>query len=1177
MFKAGNFDSRKYNAQAEPQKLHTSVLKSINTLMRRWILRVFELSHTRHIVMSRKLLTTHSGGDKIVSIKNVIINNLPQRRKKATMSKWLVSAVLSLGLVLSFTITPASAENWKELLNRADSLSKAQNQDSAIVVGELALEKAIRQFGQMDTNTAQVFSKLGFYNYVKANFSEAESLTRRALNIKEKLLGDEHPDVANSLNNLGIIYLQQGKYSETEPLYQRALTIREKALGSEHPAVATSLHNLAVLYKDQGMYSEAESLYQRALAMKEKTLGVDHPDVVTILNQLADLYREQGKYAEAEPLFRKALDIGEKTLGPDHPEVATSLHNWAALYRAQGRYSEAEPLYKRAIDILEKTFGPDHPKLAVALNNLGAMNAEQGKTAEAEPLVKRALGISEKALGAEHPYVARSLNTLASIYWSRAEYQKAEPLFERALDIWEKTLGPNHPQVAQGFHNLASLYRNQHKYGEAEVLYKRAWEIFEKVLGPDHPDLAVTLGDLALLYSEQGRYIEAELLHKRALTIREKALGPDHPDLATSLNNLGLHYYYQGRYMEAKPLYKRALAIREKTLGSEHPLVSETLERLAAVCASLGEVDQSLVHYKKLERSRENFTIYVFSYAAEEQKMKYIDEYPLVDQSLLSFAIMNNADNSKSSALEMILKGKAVVIDYISAEKEIVYCSHNDEIQKKAERHAETCGEISTLTLAGAEKLDPEIYRDRLQALYNKKDSLESELSKNCTEFKDELAIRRFTVADVSNALPQGSILWEFVRYEPYDFKKVGNDKERTGPPRYIAFTLDHAGNITLTDLGDAGEIDSLVNLARKRIYQAREEVYSPMAVESEKRLNEVTGKLYDLIFAPLESHLSNNTDIFISPDGQLSLLPFEILPCLDGKYVIEKFKISYLSSGRDLLKFKMKPESGNWALVMADPDFDRSEVKLAQVGGMASNKPNLAPYIPEPLRGASGCLNNRFNSLPYTREETKSIIKTLKDKANLTTQVSYSGDASEEVLKGMATPPKILHLATHGYFCEDVDLTKNKMLENPLLRSGLALAGANRLMDENQKSDSLTEDGILTAFEASGLNLIGTELVTLSACETGVGEVKNGEGVFGLRRAIQHAGARTIVMSLWRVPDQETCELMRGFYQNWLSGQTKQEALRQSTLKVLNACRSKYGTAHPLLWGGFVMVGDPN
>jgi CHAT domain-containing protein/Tfp pilus assembly protein PilF len=1042
---------------------------------------------------------------------------------------------------LLFGLHPVLAEedpesiHIHELIRQADSLSRARQLDTAIALGKLALRKAKTRCGEPDTSVASALLVLGRCYFYGANHSRCESLWNKALAMREKVLGPDHPKVAACLNDLAALYSTQGRYAEAEPLWKRAKAIGEKALGPDHLQVSRSLNGLAILHSKRGKYAQAESLYTRALAIREKTREPDHLLVSSTLNNLANCYRDQAKYARAEPLFRRALAIREKTLGPDHPRVAQSSNNLANLYLDQGKHTEARPLYKRALAINEKVLGPDHPAVASGLNNL------------------------------------------ASLYREQAKYAEAEPLFKRALTIREKALGPGHPLVAQTLNNLACLYRNQGRYGEAEVLHKRAVSMREKALGSFHPDVAQSLNNLAALYWDQAKYAEAEPLFKRALAIREKTLGPEHLDVANSLNNLGALYADQGKYAEAETLGRKALSIRERKLSSEHPDVCVSLGNLAVLYGSLGEREKSLKYYGRWRQSRQRFIDYVFSYASEDQKMRYTQQYPLISHSLLSFAITNESKSSRNAALELTLKTKALVIDAVSAEKQIAFCSYNDEIRKKAERHAQVCGEISTLVLTGAEKLDLEIYRDRLKVLHDAKDSLEVELSKTCAEFKDELATRRFTVTELAATLPQAGVLWEFVQYKPYDFVKVGSDEEKTGPPRYLAFTLDHAGNTTLSDLGEVNEIDSLVNLARKMIYSGRSEVYSPLAAEAEKRLNEVTGRLYEIIFAPLESHLSGRANIYVCPDGQLNLLPFEILHCPDGQYVIEKFGISYLSSGRDLLRFKKKQEPTDWALVLADPDFSLSQERLDRHRDETLKKSDVISFVHEPSRGASGCLNNRFDPLPHSREEAKSVGRTLEKKAKMNVDSYYGGDALEEILKGMSTPPRVLHLATHGYFCEDLNLAENRMLENPLLRSGLAFSGANRLMDVKRNDDPQAEDGILTAFEASGLNLVGTELVTLSACETGVGQVKNGEGVYGLRRAFQCAGARTIVMSLWKVPDKETCKLMDDFYENWLSGQTKKEALRQAALNILSNRRAKNKSTHPLFWGGFVLLGDPD
>ncbi len=1059
----------------------------------------------------------------------------PIIRCKVLLLLFTIVLVLSLTSSLKAEINKDSIRAEIHLMDEmVDSLLDAAQYDSAFIIGQIALEKAEIEFGKEDTTVAII------------------------------------------LNSLANIYSDQGKYTEAEQLYKRALAIREKALGPEHPVVADNLFNLAVHHWQLSKHGEALQYQKRALAIREKIFGPEHPAVAQSLNNMAAIYQDQGKYTKAEPLFKKALEIREKTLGPEHWAVGESLNNLGILNYLQGRYAEAEPYFKKALEIREKIYGPEHPIVADNLHNLMVFYWQQAKYAEAEKYQKRALAIREKVFNSDHPAVALSLISLGTLYQYQGKYIEAERFQKRALAINEKVFGPEHPAVAQSLENLGTLYCDQGKYTEGEKFFNRSLAIKEKILGAEHPNMAESLNNLATFYEYQGRYAEAESLFKRAIAIWEKALGLEHPDVASSLSGLGNIYYAQGKYSEAESLFKRARAIFEKAHGPGHPRVANSLRNLALLYCSLGKYEKAMTNYEKFNESRQDFIDYAFSYASESLKMSYIQKYPLIDHTFFSFTLLDKSKEATKPALEMTLKSKAVIIDAVSAEKEIAYCSYDDELLAKAEKHANICGEIATLAIAGINNIDPEIYKERLQNLDDIKDSLETELSRDCSEFKDEMASRRFEVEDVAEALPDDGVLWEIVRYEPYDFKKIGSDKDRTGAPRYLAFTLDHAGEITMTDLGDAAKIDSLVTSARKMIYNAGVAIHTVGEVIAETRLGKVTSRFYDLIFAPLESLLGDKTQIFISPDGQLSLLPFEIFPDNNGTYAIEKYNISYLSSGRDLLKFKKKPEYGHWALAMADPDFDLSQVTLADNRDKTLNKSEYIAFAYEPSRGASSCLNTGFNSLPYTKKETKSVVKTLKKKAKLDVDTYYEDKALEEVLKGMTISPRVLHLSTHGYFCEDIDITENKMLENPLLRSGLVLAGANRLIAETEEDTSQVEDGILTAFEVSGLNLTGTELVTLSACETGVGEVQNGEGVYGLRRAFQHAGARTILMSLWKVPDKETHDLMDNFYRNWLSGQTKQAAFRQSALKVIEDHRKKHDAAHPYYWGAFVMMGDP-
>jgi tetratricopeptide (TPR) repeat protein len=381
----------------------------------------------------------------------------------------------------------------------------------------------------------------------------------------------------------------RGRYTEAEPLYRRALTIREKLLGPDHPDSAASLNRLAALCRHQGRYTEAELLYRRALAIREKSFGPVHLDTAATLNNLALLYDNQGRYAEAERLYQRVLAIHEKALGSEHPSAATGLNNLASLYHNQGRFADAEPLYRRAVAIKEKAFGSEHPDTATSLNNLALLYGDQSRYDEALTLHWRALAIQEISLGTEHRNTATSLNNLAAVYKQQGRYAEAEPLFRRALTILEKVLGPEHADIATSLNNLAVLQRDQGRYAEAEMLCSRALATREKSLGPEHPDIAASLHNLASLQRDQSRYAEAEPLFRRALSIQEKVLGPDHPYFAASLNGLASLYRDQGRYAEAEPLYRRALTIREKLLGSEHADTAATMRNYAELLRKVGD------------------------------------------------------------------------------------------------------------------------------------------------------------------------------------------------------------------------------------------------------------------------------------------------------------------------------------------------------------------------------------------------------------------------------------------------------------------------------------------------------------------------------------------------------------------------------------------------------------
>jgi CHAT domain-containing protein/tetratricopeptide (TPR) repeat protein len=350
---------------------------------------------------------------------------------------------------------------------------------------------------------------------------------------EEKISLDDHssPETEETLSPAAVKDLQealqlvqlasqlvgQGRYSEAESLYKRSLAIRERALGPNHPDVAQSLSDLASLYELQGRYVDADALYQRAQSILENALAPNNLDVAKLLSNLAGLRYEQGRYVEAEALYKRALAVFEKALGPNHLDVAKLLGNLAAVYEEQGRYPDAEALCKRSLAIREKALGPNDPDVATLLNNLANVYVSEGRYVEAEPLLKRVLTIWEKALGREHPDIAIALSNLANVYFGEANYADAEAMYKRALAIDEKQHGRDHPAVASDQYNLAAVYYKEGRYVEAEPLYKRSLEISEKTFGRVHPHVAQLLNSLALLYMDQSRYAEALPLIRRAI------------------------------------------------------------------------------------------------------------------------------------------------------------------------------------------------------------------------------------------------------------------------------------------------------------------------------------------------------------------------------------------------------------------------------------------------------------------------------------------------------------------------------------------------------------------------------------------------------------------------------------------------------------------------------------
>jgi len=385
---------------------------------------------------------------------------------------------------------------------------------------------------------AWVYHEAGFGFHRSGDYAKALAWYDKALAIREKALGAEHPDTASTYNNIAGIYQDQGDYEKALAWYGKALAIREKALGAEHPDTASTYNNIAGVYNAQGDYANALAWYDKALAICEKVLGAEHPLSAATYNNMAQVYYEQGDYAKALAWYGKALAICEKVLGAEHPDTATTYNNIAGVYQDQGDYAEALAWYGKALAIDEKVSGTEHPDTATTYNNIAGVYQDQGDYAEALAWYGKALAIREKALGAEHPDTATTYHNMADVYQDQGDYAKALAWYDKALAICERALGVEHPDTATTYNNIAGVYYDQGDYAEALEWYDKALAIREKALGSEHPNTAATYNNVAVVHQNQGDYAEALAWYGKSYRVMIQKLGYDHPSTNTIRNNM---------------------------------------------------------------------------------------------------------------------------------------------------------------------------------------------------------------------------------------------------------------------------------------------------------------------------------------------------------------------------------------------------------------------------------------------------------------------------------------------------------------------------------------------------------------------------------------------------------------------------------------------------------------
>lgn len=863
-------------------------------------------------------------------------------------------------------------------------------------------------------------------------------------------------------------------------------------------------------------------------------------------------------------------------------------------------YSGAAMRLRAAAEIRETILGPDHPDLAACLSELGNVQAVQGLRRNGELLIERALQIQESALGNDHLDVATTIQRLAFAIFDFGDDERLESLFLRELKILEKRLGPWHPRVANALNSLAALNINQHDYDHAKNYLLRAEAILFKSAKSDENLSALSniLNNLSVVYSKQHADDLSIKSLLKALTILRNQSKPELSRQALLLLHLGKIYNEQGAFDTAKEIFFGQLKI---LLGDSHEglrhrrrpdLIASFQSALADVYLNLGKYSEaeqlyssalqntlfvirvfhasgqelrhifhSMARLKLLtSRTREALDLWEISAIGSESALLRTGR-TLPDGSLLALLeqMMNDDADIYSALLQnptdvrFIHLGLAVALQHkgraIYEASRVSYVVHHssDEFRELFEHLNMLYTRMATVALEN--RTPAAELQSNNSNLLEEIHALEKEFARRSGSAPKQIRPNFSSIVDdVAARLPPDSVLVEVVAFTPQDFRLPAS--KQAGAPHYLAFLLSPDGRLRSVDLGEAARLDASA-LRLHDTLQSRSPKYMKPSRD-----------LYDQVIRPLLPALGKVSRLYLSLDGQLNLVPFSAVH--DGtNFLGDRYEITYLSAGRDLLR-KNVTASPSWdAFVFADPDFRSDPGNAADADELRSK-----------LRSARGFVVSNLPNLPGTRDEAERIKELLPS-----AQLLLGAEANEPALLRLHAPG-ILHIATHGLFFEEhannsgsnsrgFEEDTGPPPANPLLRSALALAGAAHQTPRARRSLVPEPDGIVTALELASLNLWGTQLVVLSACNSGRGELKRSQGVYGLRRAIMTAGAETLVTSLWKVDDNTTAQLMQGYYSRLLRGVGRVAALQQAAQQI----RQEY--PHPYYWASFIVSGQ--
>ncbi|MFY0688371.1 MAG: CHAT domain-containing protein [Cyclobacteriaceae bacterium] len=951
--------------------------------------------------------------------------------------------------------------------------------------------------------------------------------------------GMDH-DLNDLIYNLAAINLEAGKFSEAEKLYADLLESDEEKYGSKSDEYVSSLLAFADYYTQTGESDKGKDLLRKnRSSIKKGTFNQ-----AMALRFLADYQEIDGEFSKAEDNLKESLNILNETGYYPSLEYVYVTGALGILYTNKGQYPLAMEVFDQAISIFDRLGNTEDDATRSTIEfNLGQVYIELGQYPQAIDIYKRVLASDIEIYGDDSFYAATTKFTLGQIYTESEEFSKAEELLIAAEETLRMIGEEESPEYARTLSQLYRMYNASENTNKAIEFGDKALAKYEGIYGKDHHAYARMLSNKAEVHMKLGELDQADDYLLDARKIRAKELGTRHPQYALSSGKLAVLNWEREEQEKALEFYNEVFDNYFAQINSYFPVLSED--------------EKSKFYYNKLRPTFEQFNSFIMENRSD-------------DKSLLS--TMYNYQ----------LSTKGLILYATNKVKQSILNSGDSTLIEKYETWIGQKEQLAKLFSAG--DMNADARTRKIDSLLSVSNDLEGQLSKLSSAFAGTFASRDLTWKDVQAKLKPGEAAIEMIRFRDFDPAKGGGFTDEVYYAALIV-TKENTESPEIVIMRNGAEME------RKYLANYRNAI--------RYKVNE--NHSYRLFWRPIANKLQGIKKIYFSPDGvynQISV--YTLQNPASKKFTIDEFEIQLVTNTKDLVAFNFEKTTdfSNPSYLFGYPNYNMGgiEEKSEEDGGgergiggergargSRGSRGNAefeemtrSGALPRGIRG--NLLRYMRSSagmplLPGTQKEVNLINDLHKDKTE--TIVFMDDKAVEDRIKEVKNP-QTLHIATHGFFLElgnedDGTGTKDKYVENPLLRSGLIMAGANSYIKNGSIAgdEPVEDDGILTAYEAMNLNLDETELVVMSACETGLGEIKNGEGVFGLQRAFQVAGAKAIIMSMWTVDDNATQELMTNFYEEWLATGDK----HQSFISAQKRLKEKW--KYPYYWGAFVMIGN--